>query len=129
MCGSDQEGGDQHGGRAVDLSLERALKVAAEACFFGDGRDQSGHPENRDHGDYRIIGEIRNWVARGLHHLKEHDPKPTKETIDNSPASRAIAKVWAGTRVAGDGLTFIIAGGVFWYYLLWLEKPAGRRSE
>lgn len=24
---------------------------------------------------------------------------------------------------------FIIAGGVFWYYLLWLEKPSERRSE
>ena len=24
---------------------------------------------------------------------------------------------------------FVIAGGVFWYYLLWLEKPGERRSE
>ena len=24
---------------------------------------------------------------------------------------------------------FVIAGGVFWYYLLWLEKPPERRSE
>jgi hypothetical protein len=24
---------------------------------------------------------------------------------------------------------FVIAGGVFWYYLLWLERPQERRGE
>ena len=24
---------------------------------------------------------------------------------------------------------FVIAGGVFWYYLLWLERPTERRDD
>ena len=34
------------------------------------------------------------------------------------------------TRFVLKSLTvFVIAGGIFWYYLLWLERPAERRSE